>query len=352
MKERIIVFVAYIGTWLICVGAYSPEIIKAMSQDRSRVIGETQGAHAKEIFRVIDQDGKPVRNARIYGSFWPSDNGRKYILVDGLTSANGEYVAEGVSKWKLTYQMVKDGYYMSNGVIDYLAATNVPVIINGKWQPYGTIRTIILKKMKNPVPLVHSKSICPKPPSLDKWYGYDIERRRWLNPFGDGVHSDMLIKISIDAKNEMNDFKTIMEVTFTNNPYAGAYMLKMDDLSEMKSIYVADTNASYQSSFKFVHEKHPNIRQTPFFKYVSGAEITDTRLDANSYLVFRTRTKVDDKGNLVSAHYGKIYGLWEFFGGMRAANVQFNPTPNDANLEDMETVERSKRRQNQREEKK
>ena len=102
------------------------------------------------------------------------------------------------------------------------------------------------------------------------------------------------------------------------------------------------TDASYLSSFKFVHEKHPNIKQTPFFKYVSGAEITDTRLDAYSYIVFRTRTKVDDKGNLVSAHYGKIYGLWEFFGGIRAANVQFNPNPNDTNLEDMETATRSK----------
>ena len=216
--------------------------------------------------------------------------------------------------------------------------------------PYGERRTVVLKKIKNPAPLIHSKSTCPKPPGLDEWYGYDIERRMWVRPFGDGVHSDMLIRISIEAKNKINDFKTVMEVSFTNNPHAGAYVMKKDDFSEMKSVYCADTNAFYQSSFKFIHEKHPVMTQTQFFKYVSGAQKIDTRLDDNSYIVFRTRTKVDDNGELVSSHYGKIYGLWQFYGGIRAANVQFNPTPNDPNLEDEETAKYSQMRRRQREE--
>ena len=350
MKKRIIAVVAYIGACVVCVAAHTPETIKGWAQDKSRVIGETKGAKAKEILRIVDHEGIPVINARIYGSFWPGDNGKKYILIDGLTNTDGEFVAEGVSKWKLTYQVSKAGYYMSSGTIDYLASTNSPAIVNGKWQPYGMTRNIILKKIKNPVPLVHSKSSHSKSPGLGEWYGYDIERRQWVRPFGDGVHPDMLIKISIDAKNEINDFKTVMEVSFTNNPYAGAYLMKKDEFSEMKSVYEADTNADYQSSFKFVHEKHPIIKQTPFFKYSSGAQTTDTRLDDSSYIVFRTRTRVDDKGNLVSAHYGKLYGLWEFFGRIRAANVQFNPNSNDPNLEDIETAKYSQKIRRQREE--
>ena len=341
MKSKIIIAVVCVGTWFLSEGISSPEVARVMSQDKSRVIGETSGAKAKEILCVIDQDGVPIMNARIYGSFWPGDNGREYILINGLTNADGEYVAEGVSKWKLTYQVTKDGYYMSNGVIDYLAATNVPIIANGKWQPYGTTRKIILKKIKNPVPLVHSKSSNPNPPSLNEWYGFDIERRQWVKPFGDGVHPDMLIKISIDAPNKINDFKAVMDVSFTNNPHAGAYVMKKEDFSEMKSVYEADTNAFYQSSFKFIHEKHAIISQTPFSKYISGAQKTDTRLDDHSYIVFRTRTKIDNNGNLISAHYGKLYGLWQFFGKMRAANVQFNPMPNDPNLEDDETAKHS-----------
>ena len=177
---------------LTCVGHCSPEVMKARSQDKSRVIGETKGARAKEILRVVDQDGLPVMNARIYGSFWPGDNGKKYILVDGLTDVNGEYVAEGMSKWKLTYQVTKSGHYMSNVVIDYLAATNVPVIINGKWQPYGSIRTVVLKKIKNPGKL-HAFPVSLRRcriPKFDKWLGFDFECSEWVAPYGKGQNSE------------------------------------------------------------------------------------------------------------------------------------------------------------------
>lgn len=66
--------------------------------------------------------------------------------------------------------------------------------------------------------------------------------------------------------------------------------------------------------------------------------------------MFRTRCVVDDEGKLVSAHYGKLMG--EFNGGFMAlgfhcaygdqCGIFFNPTPNDPNLEDMETINRLK----------
>ncbi len=47
--------------------------------------------------------------------------------------------------------------------------------------------------------------------------------------------------------------------------------------------------------------------------------------DRNYY--FRVRTVVDDRGNIVSAHYGKIYGDFMQF------SYYFNPTPNSRNVE-------------------
>ena len=324
MKGRIIVLVACIGVWLDCVGAYPPEIIKAMSQDKSRVIGETKGAKAKEILRVIDQDGEPVKNARIYGSFWPGDNGRKYILIDGLTNANGEYFAEGVSKWKLTYQVTKDGYYMSNGAIDYLAATNVPVIVSGKWQPYGSVRTVVLKKIKNPGKIYVfpiSLRSC-RIPELGKWIGFDLEYADWTAPYGKGQNSDMLLKFFAQERN-MHDYRYVMDVSFTNNPYAGAYLMKKDKSSKLDTTYIADTNATYRTSFSYVSEQAPGKRRHWEF------------LDADSYLVFRTRTRVDKDNNLIGAHYGKILGRWlsdiEF---MVLSDGCFNPVENDVNIED------------------
>ena len=69
-----------------------------------------------------------------------------------------------------------------------------------------------------------------------------------------------------------------------------------------------------------------------------------------NYKVLEFKEFGDEKGNLVSAHYGKIDGLWEFFGSMRATSIQFNTTPNDTNLEDAKMAEYSRMRQRQREE--
>jgi hypothetical protein len=61
-------------------------------------------------------------------------------------------------------------------------------------------------------------------------------------------------------------------------------------------------------------------------------------------MIFRTRTRVDEDGNLISAHYGKIYGLWEFSTMIRVKDMFFNPNPNDTNLEDMHTFKESESR--------
>jgi hypothetical protein len=49
--------------------------------------------------------------------------------------------------------------------------------------------------------------------------------------------------------------------------------------------------------------------------------------DPNKIYYFRVRTALDHQGNVVSAHYGKIYGDFMQF------RYYFNPTPNDRNVE-------------------
>lgn len=305
------------------------------------------GAEAKEYLRVIDQDGAPVAGARVWGGLQTGDGYKDFIPIRGNTDTNGEYLVQGKCTNRITCEITKDGYYDS--VLELVDYGSSHTFQDGKWQPYGECRIILLKKIKNPIVLKHAKPNLDTPPNQGEWCGYDIEHRQWVSKENVGLHSDMLVKITTESKDDVGDFKSVMEISFTNNPYAGAYLMQKDKYSEMKSVYRADTNATYQASFKFVYERHPIVKEKPV-KHISGMNETDTRLDANSYLVFRTRTEVDADGKLISAHYGKIYGVWEFFGGMRAANVQFNPTPNDTNLEDSETAERTLIRKRQREE--
>ena len=121
----------------------------------------------------------------------------------------------------------------------------------------------------------------------------------------------------------MDDYRFAMEVSFTNNPHAGAYRLKEDKTSLLTTVYDADSNATYQAGFSFVKEE--NSKGLRHFDY----------LDRDSYLVFRTRTRVDKDGNLLGAHYGKILGRWlsgtEY---MILSDGCFNPVENDVNIED------------------
>ena len=99
--------------------------------------------------------------------------------------------------------------------------------------------------------------------------------------------------------------------------------MKKDDFSDFKSVYNADTNANYLQtlvySFDRDPQKHPVV----------------VELEEDEYLVFRTRTKIDEKGRLISANYGVLYGQWQFVGpgGMKIPFLVFNPTPNKTNLE-------------------
>lgn len=307
-----------------------------------------RGAEAKIILHVIDQAGFPVADAKVSGGFQTGGNINDNVPIRGVTDTNGEYIVRGRSTGRVRCGVSKEGYYESEFLVKYPDGEMENPVENGKWQPYGVVTNVTLKKIVDPRPLASDDGSCKKPPKLGEWVGYDLERNQWVAPYGGGRFADMLVRIHVDAVDDISDFKTSMEVSFTNNPHAGAYKLRKDSYSEMHSVYNADTNAVYQPSFVFVHERHPIVRQKPIV-FVEGMKENDTRLDSESYLVFRTRTEVDGNGKLVSAHYGRIDGLWEFFGLMRAAGILFNSAPNDTNLEDAKMAEYSRMRQRQRE---
>ena len=116
-----------------------------------------------------------------------------------------------------------------------------------------------------------------------------------------------------------------MDISFTNNPYAGFYELKKDVFSDMKNPYSVDTNQTF-------------VAVNRYSTVGTKAQI----LEADSCLVFRTRTKVDENGQLISAHYGMIYGRWTTEFGMNAEAIFFNPRPNDTNIEDLDEFTRTR----------
>ena len=134
-------------------------------------------------------------------------------------------------------------------------------------------------------------------------------------------------KVLEDLIEKIADYTYTMDVCFTNNPFGGAYMLKKDANSHLQTEYAADTNGNFKSEFAFVTE------------CIADKPVRSNYLDVDSYLVFRTRTRVDDQGRLVSAHYGKICGVWRSTQKiMQLGDGCFNSVENDPNIEGDQTL--------------
>lgn len=312
--------------------ATRPEVQKALRK----------GAMAKIIYRIVDDEGGSVSNVSVKVK-WQNDYPRK-TWYDSLCSDERGYVeiSEKVGG-RMSAGFHKDGYYSSFDKIDFHWRKGVsPVLIDGKWQPYGENRTIVLKRIKNPIDLkVTDWGIdgCIAP-ATNAWIGLDLEKGKWCAPYGDGEHEDVMVRF---CGQEINGamWNVSTEISFTNIPYAGYYECVKDQHSEMKSFYSANTNdvAYDKQSIIFVNKKTSRI--------VAGQHAINS-LGKDKYIVFRTRCKVDCKGNLISAHYGKIMG--DFLG--RYFSLQFystsyynyglffNSKPNDTNLEDARPLKR------------
>ena len=315
------------------------EAIKPEVQEAQR-----NGAKAKIVYRVVDDTGTPITNTVVQGT-WQNDYPRKTWKENFVTDDKGVFVAKGKVGGKFSCHIWRAGYYSSCAGVNFHWREGVsPLVKDGKWQPYGEVKTIILKRKKNPIDLqCHVWGSCGyNAPVTNEWVGLDFEKGQWCSPYGAGEHEDALVRFSGAVIDDFT-WDTVTEVSFTNVPYAGYYEMSKDVFSDMKSCYAASTNgASYvDRTMTFISHGARGI---------SPNHQTTDKLAENKYIVFRTRCVVDDEGKLVSAHYGKLMG--EFNGGFMAlgfhcaygdqCGIFFNPTPNDPNLEDMETINRLK----------
>ena len=289
-----------------------------------------QGAMAKVVCRVVDDEGVPVSNAMVH--VWFSSYGRHQDDADWVveTDAGGEFIASHRTNEQLSWLVVKDGYYRTHGKILFRdREVEGPKVVDGKWQPYGETRTVVMKRIRNP-----GRCVIPKQggqfawniPVFGEWIGFDFEEFDWTSPYGRGKCEDVLLKFQGKCNKRFVDYEYEMEVCFTNQLYAGAYVCDLAGYSDLKTQYCADTNGEFQTSFRFVLKK-------------SSTQRVMECVGQNQYLVFRTRTKVDDGGKLKAAHYGSLQGMWSFGDKqMSVGDACFNIYENDTNIEDGRTL--------------
>ena len=307
-----------------CIVAIFPLMAISAQPDLAFYNATRKGAMVNVCLHIVDNAGEPVSDAKLWGGMQTGDGFNDFSPIEGLSDTNGDFVINGKCTHRLRCRIRKNGYYQSDFLISFPERGAKPPVISGKWQPFGGTNTIVLKTITNP----NKCHVFPdtirncRIPELDRWVGLDFERGEWVRPYGKGRHSDVLLKFS-SVRKGLHDYRYVMDISFTNNLYAGAYLLKADKSSKLTTVYSADSNATYRASFSYIKEQAPGQPRHWDF------------LDSDSYLVFRTRTRVDDRGDLIGAYYGKILGPWlsetEF---MILSDGCFNPVENDVNIED------------------
>lgn len=285
------------------------------------------GAKIQVIYVVEDDLGRPVPDAKVHiwlGLENHKDCGKAYY---DYTDSDGRYVLDGKTTGLVRYSFIKDGYYETVGELRLEGTEDKQnAVRDGKWQPYGECKRMVLKRVRNPIanPFHHGNFPVP---AFGIWMGFDLERFDLCPPYGKGLHKDVLLRYVFNKDPLVRGkIYASMEMSFTNNPHAGAYILKKDKWSDFQSCYVADTNNAFSiNTFKYEISR----TREEIFKNEEFPE--------DSYIVFRTRTTVDRDGRLVSTHYGKIYGGWDYPRLLHFGGTLFNSNPNDYNLEDEES---------------
>jgi len=227
------------------------------------------------------------------------------IVVFNHPSKNGEFginCAPGLPK----------GYYMT-----WIPNHKFREVINGQWVPDNPKVEIILKRIKDPIPM-YARNLTNegggglRMPALDQDCGYDFELGDWVAPNGKGRTGDVIFH-SAFTKDPSGDSKRVLRVSF---PGVGDGLLAFDkDLlsgSELSSDYMAPTDG-YQQTITFT-------------RTIVNLKVTDDQSPTRNYY-FRVRSKTDAHGRIVSANYGKIYGNFMSF------IYYFNPNLNDRNVE-------------------
>ena len=248
------------------------------------------------VLTVVDDEGKPVDDALVRGSGW-IPGGRDDIFKD-TTDSKGQMTIKFNAAVDYGFDIVKEGYYRSY-MHYYLTDGTGPKIEDGYWQPNPIQETVVLKRVRNPVPM-YVKAVNEKVPVYGQAVGYDLMAGDWVAPYGKGSVADFIFNVTGEY-NSYDDRATRMTVTFSN---------AKDGIQSFKSLPLHNEEplgSAFWSGYEAPVDGYESVYEYErILKYEkAGRKNASPRIDLNFY--FRVRAQVDGNGNVETAIYGKIY---------------------------------------------
>ena len=297
------------------------------------------------VFVVDDRTGEPMKDVSVTGSFrmdngWFAFKGGEPPNRDSaVTDVNGRCRLRGrtnCGRMGVWARNPPSGYYAPRrGWGQRFSEKN----LLGIWQPDNLVATIRLQRVERPIPLfVKACKLDVKREIADVnggRFALDLMAGDWLPPFGEGKVADIEFARlpHEDLGSGMNDsdvrgtsFRDSMAVRF---PGEGNGLVESNPAPNLRLRIRTAPEDGYRPDYLCWTGRNRKL------EYVGS-------YDENRCFCFRIRTRRDDRGRIVEAYYGKIYGDITFVYQFRPEFVPvasvcmsyyLNPTPLDRNLE-------------------
>ncbi len=308
---------------------------------------------------VLDQDGDPVSNALVrvrskiqaYSAWTMYGRDSDYMNYEGRTDDKGRVDIDiDCSGAEYRVSANAEGYYKNKGKKGVFSATGKeigPGVGKIILTEHRKEEELILYKIKNPQPMYAYTDMAfieKRAPWQNGRYGYDLEMNDWLPPHGNGKFADFYVvrkwrdvnKIGplIGTARESDVYRhkrgvldypaegdVVGAIEF--EPPNGAYIRKKNKGSIFSTTYAVDRDERFETSFSLCCKV--NVKDDVLE--------TGVIVDEDSYMVIRSRSRMNEVGEITSAHYSKIDGPFAIEGILYAKQLVFNPRPNDTNLE-------------------
>jgi hypothetical protein len=250
--------------------------------------------------RVVDHEGRPVEGASVYLTlprYRPSDKNQE---TTGQTDKQGLVTLSGVAQQDYILSARKAGFYQTQGP---RRSINSELGLNQYGKGVQNV-DLELRPVRNPIVGV-SRDIDRQPlPNTDGPVGFDLEVGDWVSPHGKGRISDFIFELE-GRFTARRDYDQTFVLRF-NGPHDGIVVFKhpVSIGSALKWPYEAPI-VGYESSRTW------SLRWSP----TEGGRGTTTDLSGETNYIFRVRSEVDDKGNVVRAMYGVVSGDFIPVGG-------------------------------------
>jgi hypothetical protein len=293
-----------------------------------------KGAEAAFTIKVMDEQGNPIEDAEAIVFMEKTSHRREYDEISKMTNVEGIAQISGKCNGHACIVVRKNGWYNSGNVDMYFFFMKNISLKDGKWQPHGKTHEIVLRNIRKKIPMYNtSVSLYDELPEPGTPLGLDLIAGGWVAPNRKGKTADLFLTYGIQ-ENKVGKRECLI-FTFPNKG-DGIYRLKRKNWSSYKTDYEAS-----KDSYKYLDtmEFHREVKYVYKKSYWAGKSyderlVSENNIGYEDYLVLRTRTKLDENGNVTYCHYSKIINPIRFTGGRLSIAGFTNPTPNDTNLEE------------------